>query len=59
MPNYPGAGLTPTEVDLSTNYKEPNSCYSVVQVNPEGSEFVPLFNAAPLCGDPITPEQMN
>ncbi|MBL7496516.1 ABC transporter substrate-binding protein [Frankia sp. CNm7] len=57
--SYQGAGLIPKEVDLSTNYKEPNSCYSVVQIIPDGAAFVPLFGAAPLCGDPITPERMN
>ncbi|MBL7495650.1 ABC transporter substrate-binding protein [Frankia nepalensis] len=56
---YEGGGLIPQPVDLSTNYREPNSCYSIVRVNSEGTAFVPLFDAKPLCGDPITPERMN
>ncbi|MBL7500938.1 ABC transporter substrate-binding protein [Frankia sp. CNm7] len=57
--DYPGAGLIPKDVDLSTNYKEPNSCYSIVQVTPDGTAFAPLFDAKPLCGDLITTDRMN
>ncbi|MBL7500947.1 ABC transporter substrate-binding protein [Frankia sp. CNm7] len=56
---YHGAGLIPTDVDLSTNYKEPSACYSVVQVNPEGTAFTPLFDSEPLCGDLITTDRMD
>ncbi|MDT3446766.1 MULTISPECIES: ABC transporter substrate-binding protein [unclassified Pseudofrankia] len=57
--DYDGSGMTaPDRNDLSTNFREPSACYSVVEISPDGQHFVPQNDGQPYCGTAITPEQL-
>lgn len=56
--DYDGAGMTLNDhIDLSANFREVSTCYSLVQISPDGKKFVPQNGGQPYCGTAISPEQ--
>lgn len=47
--DYDAGGLLAAPVDLNATLGQAKVCYSVVQISPDGSRFVPV-GAGPLCG---------
>ncbi|MGF7235377.1 MAG: ABC transporter substrate-binding protein [Frankia sp.] len=52
VPSYDAGGLLASPVNMRTIFGHLSTCYSMVQISPDGRRFVPV-GSGPTCGQPI------